>query len=125
MGEYRLVSFYQDWGRMGALEGLFVCDEEEWKTLQLLIEHEIPIYFGEVLGKHSDCHDPIKASEISVRSENAEFCREFRRLKLDTGMNPVKTFDPAEFWSQSYDKVRKQGKDWPPNADGTFNWSSN
>lgn len=123
---YKLVSFSQDWGRMGSLEGLFVCDGTEWRSLQLLIKHEVDIYFGEVLGKHSDCTGPVKANEISVRSENQEFCAEFRRLKLDTGFSPLGHFDPAVFWEQSFnDNGDNKGKNWPPNEDGTFNWSGN
>jgi len=120
---YRLVSFYQDWGRMGALEGLFVLNAGEWRELQLLIEHQVAIPFGECLGKHSDCTGPVMVDEIKVRSENQEFCMEFRRLDLDTGYNPVKVFDADEYWSQTFDEATKSGKDWPPNPDGTFTWS--
>jgi hypothetical protein len=122
---WKLVKFERNCGRMGSLEGLFVCDPDEWKTLQLLIKHEINIDFGEALGKHSQVDGPLLASEITVRSENTEFCKEFRRLDLDTGYSPIGTFDPALFWEQSYDQTTKKGKDWPPNEDGTFNWVEN
>lgn len=119
---WKLVSFQRDYRRMGTIEGLFVCDPEEWKTLQLIVRHGIEVDFGEALGKHSHCSGPVLASEITVRSENEEFCREFRRLQLDTGYSPLGSFDPALLWEQTYDEERGVGKIWPPNEDGTWNW---
>lgn len=124
-GELRLVSFSQDYGRMGDLDGLFVCDADEWKSLQALIKHEVPVYFGEVLGKHSEIYGPIKAGDISVQSEDQSFCREFRRLKLNTGYSPLDYFDEDRHWEQTYDEETKMGQVWPPNEDGTFNWKPN
>lgn len=92
----RLVSFSQDYGRMGELDGLFIVDAEEWATLQKIIEEETEIYFGEVLGKHSEIFGRIKPKDIEVRSENQEFCAEFRRLKLDTGYNPLDYYEERE-----------------------------
>lgn len=44
-----LVNYSEDFGRMGVLEGMFICTQEELETLK-----GKEIYFGEVLGKHSD-----------------------------------------------------------------------
>jgi hypothetical protein len=50
----KLYSFELDWGRMGSLDGLFIADEQEIKDI---IGKEI--YFGEVLGKHSEVFDTM------------------------------------------------------------------
>jgi ribosome modulation factor len=46
---YKLYKFEMDYGRHGSLEGLFISSEE---YLNLL--NDATIYFGEVLGKHSE-----------------------------------------------------------------------
>ena len=44
-----LYRFYEDCGRMGSLDGIFVAEESD---VDALIGQNL--YFGEVLGKHSD-----------------------------------------------------------------------
>lgn len=46
-----LYKFDFDCGRMGNIDGLFVADD---KKIKRLIKENPSIYFGEVLGKHSD-----------------------------------------------------------------------
>ena len=50
----KLYSFELDWGRMGSLDGLFIADESEVKDLM-----GKEVYFGEVLGKHSEVFDTM------------------------------------------------------------------
>lgn len=40
-----------DCGRMGNLEGVFIADTED---VEYLVNNKISVYFGEVLGKHSE-----------------------------------------------------------------------
>ena len=40
-----------DCGRMGNLEGVFITDTED---VEYLVNNKISVYFGEVLGKHSE-----------------------------------------------------------------------
>jgi len=86
---WKLISFSRDYGRMGDLEGLFVVDPERWEILQTMLENEENIDFGEALGKHSHCTGVLTADELTIRSENEEFCKEFARLSLNTGYNPM------------------------------------
>lgn len=50
----KLYTFYLDWGRMGDLEGLFIAEEQDVKDII-----GKSVYFGEVLGKHSEVEDEM------------------------------------------------------------------
>lgn len=54
-----LYKFSFDCGRSGSLEGLFVATEEEVTSM---IGQDV--YFGEVLGKHSEVQGTIEEGEI-------------------------------------------------------------
>jgi hypothetical protein len=63
----KLFSFYADCGRMGSLDGLFIATQEE-------VDKAIGkyMYFGEVLGKHSDVQGELEAHEVTLVSEDTE-----------------------------------------------------
>lgn len=61
--EVRLYRFHSYCGRMGDLDGLFAVDRYGEQCLQALVASERPVYFGEVLGKHSEI-------EVVVRKED-------------------------------------------------------
>lgn len=60
-----LWSFYWDCGRQGEVEGLFKATKEE-------VENAIgkKVYFGEILGKHSEVYGVIKKGEIELVSDD-------------------------------------------------------
>lgn len=66
--EYKqcLWSFYWDCGRQGEVEGLFKATKEE-------VENAIgkEVYFGEILGKHSEVFGTIEEGEIELVSDNS------------------------------------------------------
>lgn len=64
---YKLYSFYWDCGRQGNLEGLFIADSD-------VVEESIgkEVYFGEVLGKHSEVYGEIEECDLTVISEDQE-----------------------------------------------------
>tara|TARA_Y100000310_G_scaffold321360_1_gene378878 strand:+ start:3846 stop:4022 length:177 start_codon:yes stop_codon:yes gene_type:complete len=45
----KLYGFYADFGRMGNLDGIFIAESDD---LDAIMGKDI--YFGEILGKHSD-----------------------------------------------------------------------
>lgn len=55
-----LWNFSWDCGRMGCVEGLFVATESEVGSV---IGKEV--YFGEILGKHSEVYGMIEEGEIT------------------------------------------------------------
>jgi hypothetical protein len=62
-----LYSFYVDCGRMGSLDGLFIATQDE-------VDKAIGkyMYFGEVLGKHSEVEGNLEAHEIKLVSDDQE-----------------------------------------------------
>lgn len=82
-----LYSFCWDWGRYGCLEGLFIADKEH---VEKLIGKEI--YFGEVMGKHSEIYDTLKESDLTIKSEDQEFIQKCIEIFGDgtiSGYNPL------------------------------------
>ena len=53
-----LYKYHEDCGRSGSLDGIFIVDERGKSCIDALMESQTLVYFGEVLGKHSDvtCH---------------------------------------------------------------------
>jgi hypothetical protein len=81
-GIYRL-NF--DCGRMGDLSGIFIANKEHVKVL---IENKIQVYWGEVLGKHSEIYGPVDESEIVLVSDSPEAIKVIEDLGLENGYNP-------------------------------------
>lgn len=57
----KLYSFELDYGRMGTLEGLFIANESDFNSM---IGQEV--YFGEVLGKHSEVFDTMTEEMFDI-----------------------------------------------------------
>lgn len=83
--ELKLYRYYEDFGRMGELEGVFVSTEEEIDELS-----ERPAYFGEVLGKHSDIVSYNWKDFITVLSDDQEFINKVIDCGIsNVGLNPL------------------------------------
>lgn len=63
----KLYSFNWDMRRMGSVEGLFVSDEQ---TIKDNIGAEV--YFGEILGKHSEVYGTLDEEDLKVVSEDQD-----------------------------------------------------
>lgn len=83
-----LYSFYVDCGRMGSLDGLFIATQEQ-------VDSAIgkQMYFGEVLGKHSEVQGTLEAHEVTLVSSDQD--------KVDWLLNLLGTrvsgFNPLEY----------------------------
>lgn len=62
----KLVSFDFDCGRSGSLPGLVAVDGRGEALLNALVSSGTDVYFGEVLGKHSDVCGPIETRDFSI-----------------------------------------------------------
>lgn len=71
-------------GRMGSLKGVFVEDE---RLVEQCIGKEI--YFGEVLGKHSEVYGPLEISDLTKVTDDPEIIRLIKDNDLETGTNPI------------------------------------
>lgn len=100
----KLYKFYWDCGRMGFLDGIFVAEEEEVNNLI-----GKTIYFGEVLGKHSDIFGTLSYKDLIAITENQKFIDNMleafdvrERFEEDgvatiSGYNPFDYYDPDAF----------------------------
>ena len=83
-----IYTYYKDFGRMGELEGLFIADHEDLIKLD-----GKTIYFGEVLGKHSEVIVEFSYDEdIDVRTQDQDFIKKFQEImgkNFSTGNNPL------------------------------------
>jgi len=80
-----IYKFHFGCGRQGDLEGVFVSTQER---VDKLVESQIEVYFGEVLGKHSEVLGPIDEGEITFVSDNEEAVRVVEEHDLSSGYNP-------------------------------------
>lgn len=99
-----LYSFYWDCGRMGDLSGLFVATQEE---VDNLIGKEV--YFGEVLGKHSEIYGTINEDHVVLVSDEQDKVEWL--VRVSGGNESITGFNPLDYVEESYDDV---DEDWLP-----------
>lgn len=85
MSKKALFRFYADCGRQGDLEGVFISTKE---MVNKLIDSKIEVYFGEVLGKHSEVYGSIEKKEIEFLTDDEVAVEVVSKYKLETGYNP-------------------------------------
>lgn len=89
-----IYEFNLDCGRMGSLAGLFVADKEE---VEKAIGTEV--YYGEVLGKHSDIFAELESDQLQVKSDDQDFIDKFESIfgaYFSTGHNPIEYIKEQE-----------------------------
>ncbi len=72
---------------MGEVEGLFV---EESKKVESNIGKEV--YFGEILGKHSEVYGTLSKEDLTVVCDDSDFVNKFIEIMGDgtiSGYNPI------------------------------------
>ena len=79
-----LYRFYWDKGRMGYVTGTFVAEESE---ITAAIGKQV--YFGEILGKHSDIYGILKAEDLTILTDDQDFIEKFSQLHCESGHNPL------------------------------------
>ncbi|KAA6348063.1 hypothetical protein EZS27_004515 [termite gut metagenome] len=75
-----------DAGRNGTLYGLFVAEKA---FVNYMIENKVEVYFGEVLGKHSEIQGSLGPSDIKMVSDDPEFVKAIQDKKAECGYNPL------------------------------------
>ena len=75
-----------DCGRSGYLYGLFIAEKKE---VDSLIRERKHVYFGEVLGKHSEIEGTIEKGEITLITEDQNIVKLVSDLKMEVGYNPL------------------------------------
>lgn len=90
----RIYGFYWDCGRMGSVQSLFVADSEQ--VAKCIGKR---VYFGEILGKHSEIYGRLKETDLTVKTEDPQFIAEFERIfgeDFSTGHNPLDYIEESE-----------------------------
>lgn len=86
-----LYRFRFDCGRMGHLDGLFTATADEVKSA---IGREL--YFGEVLGKHSEIYGTLDEGEVTLVTDDEAFVSKFDEYQCASGFNPLDYFREDE-----------------------------
>lgn len=93
----KLYEFYADFGRMGELSGRFVLGDGEQTLLAETYGQEI--YFGEVLGKHSEVYLKLEPAHITVVTDDEAFLAQADALKVNLGHG----FNPLDYLPEGDD----------------------
>lgn len=83
-----LYRFELDCGRMGILESVFVADDS-------IVTASLgrTVYFGEVLGKHSEVMCTLKEEHFTMLSQDSNVCGVIEEHIGSTGYNPLSYLD--------------------------------
>lgn len=80
-----LYKYSQDFGHQGYLSGTFIVDSEEINKLK-----GSEVYFGEVLGKHSEIFGKLDDCTLTMVTDDQEFIAKMEQFGLQsTGFNPL------------------------------------
>lgn len=87
-----IYEFFWDCGRQGKIEGLFIADDT-------CVENVIgkTISFGAALGKHSEVDGKIEDGDITLKTNNQDFIRQFTFIFGEgtiSGYNPLDHYEP-------------------------------
>lgn len=80
-----IYKMHIDCGRMGSLESVFIADEA---ATNWLISSGIQVYFGEVLGKHSEVYTAITERDLKLVTTEENVVKLFEKHGLESGFNP-------------------------------------
>ncbi len=82
-----LWRFYWNCGRQGEIEGIFKATKEE-------VDNAIgkDVYFGEILGKHSEVYGTIEEGEITLESDDPLVVKN----AVESGYNPLDYLEEDE-----------------------------
>ena len=80
-GIYKFELYYS----RSTASGIFVATN---KQVEKLIESKVEVYFGEILGKHSEVFTNIDPGMINLVTEKEEVVKLFEEHDLSIGHNP-------------------------------------
>ena len=63
-----IYEFYWDCGRQGEVLGTFIANKAQ---VEAAIGSEV--YFGEILGKHSEVHGTLDNDDLTMKTDDQEF----------------------------------------------------
>ena len=81
-----LYKLHFDCGRCGEVYGLFIADKEK---MDELVSSGKEVYFGEVLGKHSEVYGPIENGDYTEVTNDPSVIKVIEENNLCFGYNPL------------------------------------
>lgn len=102
----KLYKFYGNCGRMGDLSGLFVAEEAEIKS-----SIGKTVYFGEVLGKHSDISLCLSEDDYTELTDDLDFITKFEAFGCQSGHNPLDYLDEEDEYDDEDDEDEEEDED--------------
>ena len=94
-----------DCGRQGELKGIFIAETEDVK---FLVENKVSVYFGEVLGKHSEIYGTVERQEIEEITKEQNVLDIVEKYGLSNGHNPFE----YNLCEDGMEDVPDNGVDW-------------
>jgi len=91
-----IAQFHWDCGRMGNVEGLFVTNK---KALAAAYGKEV--YFGEILGKHSEVSGTFSEGDITILTEDQDFITKFIEIM---GSGGISGYNPLSYLNEEYNE---------------------
>lgn len=79
-----LYKFEFDCGRQGYLSGAFIAEADE---IASLVGQDV--YFGEVLGKHSEIYGVIEEGDIMLVTDDPQVVATLKAVNFGSGHNPL------------------------------------
>jgi len=82
-----IYEFEWDCGRMGTVQGIFIAEKS-------MVEQKIgkEVYFGEILGKHSEIFGQLNEEDLVIKTEDQDFITKFEEIMgtgTISGYNPL------------------------------------
>lgn len=87
-----IAQFYWDCGRMGEVDGIFTCTKAELEST-----YGKEVYFGEILGKHSEVAGTVNEGDFTILSEDQDFITKFEEI---LGAGTVSGYNPLDYLSE-------------------------
>ena len=90
-----------DYGRCGSIDGVFVVEREDFL---LALKQNPNVYFGEVLGKHSEVCPDFKEIDFEILSEEQDKIEWFEATIGSSGYNPFDILEDND-WKDNLDEL--------------------
>ncbi len=88
----KLYKFYWDCNRQGVVSGVFLAEPKE--VAEAIGKQ---IYFGEILGKHSEVYGDLEEDDCKALDVSDEFVKEFaKQFPNGFGYNPLQYLPEEE-----------------------------
>lgn len=90
-----------DCGRTGSLDGVFISTQ---RKVDYIIDNKVVIYWGEVLGKHSEIFGALEKKDVTFVSDDENVVKVIEEHGLESGFNPFEYTSNGTIVSEEVDE---------------------